>query len=220
MTKRSELTGRRFDRLLVIGRAENDNRGNTRWRCQCDCGESTTAVGYQLKAGNKRSCGCLQRERSSETHRVHGGGDDPEYDVWRSMRLRCLDKRNPNYGGRGIAVCERWQSYANFIADMGRRPSPKHSLDRVDNDSGYNPDNCRWATQKEQCRNTRFNRLVNYAGQKMPLVEACEQAGLPYGPVLLRLNRGWSHDRALHTPIEGGPSTPFKPLSEYKEEQS
>jgi hypothetical protein len=127
-------------------------------------------------------------------------GAEPEYRVWLHLRGRCntpTDAAYPHYGGRGSRVCNRWGTYSNFLADMGRRPTPKHTLERVDNDAHYEPDNCRWVTMKEQCRNRRSSRVVTYRGQAMSLAEACERAGLNYKTVTTRIYRGQSPEQAL-----------------------
>ncbi len=125
----------------------------------------------------------------------------PEYQAWKNMRRRCYEptnKRYARYGGRGITVCERWAEFANFLADMGRRPGPGFSIERIDVHGNYEPTNCRWATQKEQCRNRTSNRIVLFQGQRMTLVEAAERSGLSYAVVRARLSRlGWDLDDAL-----------------------
>lgn len=136
---------------------------------------------------------------------THGLSYTPEYRAWQTMRLRCLVPSNPaysDYGGRGITVCERWKdSCANFVADMGRKPSGRHELDRIDNNKGYEPGNCRWATRTENDRNRRSNRHLTHEGVTRTLAEWCEIKCLPRDTVQKRLAAGWSIPRSLETPV-------------------
>lgn len=129
----------------------------------------------------------------------------PEHRVWTSMRNRCTSPLSPawkNYGGRGIKVCDRWlRSFEDFLADMGRRPGRGYEIDRIDNDGDYEPGNCRWASQKENSRNRRSARIVEFRGRRMCLSEACELVGMPYSTVLSRLSGGWTVAVALATPV-------------------
>lgn len=162
------LLGQTFSRLRVVERAPK--RGNRiRWRCACECGGETITTTCALRSGKTKSCGCLVGEKAAARNRAsarHGesvkSAPSPEYYSWTAMKSRCL---NPNaakfdiYGGRGISVCDRWaNSFEAFLADMGRRPSPKHTLDRIDGDGNYEPGNCRWATPSEQNKNRNMSR--------------------------------------------------------------
>ena len=159
-----ELAGKRFGRLTVIERVQNSKSCKTRWLCKCDCGNNVIVVGSNLKSGNTESCGCLHAEilaeSNTQTKVKHGHAKSRLYTIWTDMKQRC---GNPNdccyaiYGGRGISVCEEWKSSFQAFYDwaMSHGYSDHLSIDRVDNESGYSPDNCRWATAKEQVQNRR-----------------------------------------------------------------
>ncbi len=163
-----ELSGHVFGRLTVVSRADSTARKEARWNCLCECGKTTTVDSYKLRTGEIQSCGCWHRDRMIEVFTTHGAtrarSMTPEYRTWISMRRRCRkikDQDYRNYGGRGIAVCQRWLSFDAFFADMGQRPSPLHSLDRINNDGNYEPGNCRWSTMKEQIANRRTTVLID-----------------------------------------------------------
>jgi hypothetical protein len=165
MTAVIDLSGQRFGRLAVLGRAQRA-KPEAYWHCRCDCGVEVVVNGCRLRNGNTRSCGCLRRETAAINgdHNVSHGyarmgiRRHPLYSVWSGMRTRCRNPNNKNwkdYGGRGITVCERWDKFENFLADMGERPGPSYSIDRIDVEGNYEPGNCRWATPTEQVRNRR-----------------------------------------------------------------
>lgn len=202
-----DITGQRFNRLVVLRRAAIEDGGNLRWECRCDCGNITTSLGSHLKNGGVKSCGCLLLKAGEQT-RTHGftASQDPlaksTYAAWANMIDRCVNpkaKAYKNYGGRGIRVCERWRgSFEAFVEDIGVRPSKDHSLDRYpDVNGGYEPSNCRWATASEQTRNTRKTVFIEFEGRRVALADAADKNGLKHTTVKERLKRGWPVEEAL-----------------------
>lgn len=170
MTFPLDLFGIQFDRLKVVARAGSNSRGDAMWSCECKCGGTVIVRRWSLVSGTTKSCGCLHIETAISTGRnnkTHGYSGTPEYDAWKTMMSRCYSKKNkkyPNYGGRGIRVCDRWHVVENFLRDMGARPSSDLSIDRRDNDGHYEPLNCHWATEMQQVRNRRVTVMnVNLA---------------------------------------------------------
>jgi hypothetical protein len=143
---------------------------------------------------------------------THGQSKTPTWRTWAGMRNRCNNPNNqkyPAYGGKGIKVCERWGSFENFVADMGERPSPKHSIDRIDNTGHYTPENCRWATPTEQANNKSTNRCVTFLGESLTVAEWSRRTGIPYFTLMYRIKAGWSAERALTEPVILGKNQAF-----------
>ena len=194
-----DLTGLRYGLWTVVDRAEN--RGIVPyWRCRCDCGTEREVAGQSLRSGASRACGCTRKGNLQ-----HGKSKSPEYEAWSGMIRRCysLNREDyPRYGGRGITVCERWrESFENFYADMGPKPTPHHSIDRIDNDGTYAPDNCRWATVARQNRNRRDTRLISFNGETLCITDWAARLGIARKTIVMRLDRGWSVEEALTTPV-------------------
>ena len=167
--KRLDVGGQRFGRLLVTEKRRRRNSGHIMWLCQCSCGNQTWVSASDLNSGNTRSCGCLRDELIAAVGTTHGHRRDRqwtvEYTAWAGMIQRCTNPHTKGYacyGGRGITVCARWRnSFENFLADMGEKPSRSLSIDRIDNNGNYEPENCRWATASEQQKNRRPRQTVS-----------------------------------------------------------
>lgn len=203
--KRINLTGRRFGRLVVTGLADSRN-GKAYWHCECDCGGSSIPAATNLLRGLTQSCGCgEQQARCKNLRRTHGGSHTTEYSIWSQMKRRCADSTSKSYvyyGGRGIRVCDAWRdSFETFLADVGPRPSPCHSIDRINNNGNYEPGNVRWATRKEQARNSRHNHLLTFEGRTQPMSAWVEERALTFAALKKRIKRGYTIDRALTTPL-------------------
>jgi hypothetical protein len=204
MKKIIDLTGQKFGRLTVLSSTgQRDKNNRVVWTLECDCGNHIEMVAANFKYGNTSSCGCLKREVTGEMSRTHGMSKTPIYSIWLAMHRRCGDVKHkdyPQYGGRGISVCARWDLFENFHADMGDRPESK-TLDRIDVNGDYTPSNCRWATNVQQARNRRDTIHVTFKGVTKPLRDFCDELLLNCGTVYTRLNQqNWTVDRALTTP--------------------
>jgi hypothetical protein len=206
------LTGQKFARLTVTGRAPNNKFNQTAWFCVCDCGTRSVVNAHSLRGGKTRSCGCLNSEVVAAACRkrntTHGESRSSENIAWLAMKERTCNpnfKQHHNYGGRGIRVCERWlNSFDNFLADMGRKPSPKHSLDRIDPNGNYSPENCRWATVAEQANNRTNNRFVEAFGERMTIIQWSRKTGVGRHNISNRLKAGWTPEQAVMTPAKHG----------------
>lgn len=210
MGKRIDLIGERFGRLTVIEKGGYLYGNRRAWLCACECGETKVIYGASLRQGKTRSCGCLKDEVSGAligaASRTHGEGHNKtiEYNSWVSMRQRCLNPNNPaykDYGGRGIKICDRWNKYENFLADMGRKPDSSYSIERVENNKGYSPENCKWATMEEQCNNRRSNTLITFNGKTATLAMWSKESGTPVERIIKRISTGWNIKDALFKPV-------------------
>lgn len=195
------------DRVVVRFDAEKSAPPLYYWWCRCKCGSMRSIVENALRAGRDQRCGkCRATIRYKDALR-ECKNRTPEWDAWFAMNQRCYRVTHDCYrlyGGRGIRVCRRWRhSFVNFLRDMGRRPSSKHSIDRINNDGSYRPDNCRWATQQEQMQNVRTNVWITIGGQRRRLGEWARESGLRSGTIYTRLVRGWKTVRLLQ-PVRRG----------------
>lgn len=203
-----DLIDQRFGRLTVVSRLEPRGK-RTRWLCKCDCGTQCSADTQSLRNGQKSSCGCLRRKQLAQRNYKHGEAYSKEFQSWLGMIDRCSNPSHrafARYGGRGISVCDRWKEFKNFIDDMGRRPAGC-SLDRIDNDAGYSPQNCRWATASEQSKNRSSNRIIEYDGERLCLSEWSKRVGIDRETIRKRIESGWSVRKALTTRTYGSYGT-------------
>lgn len=230
-----DLAGKRFGRWTVIsceGYASFGKIGRVRmsWLCRCDCGVEKTASEAVLVKGHTRSCGCYKRHRAGQINRTHGMSKRAEYRVWSHIIGRCTnptDSGYPDYGARGIGICTGWRNdFLTFYRDMGARPSGRHSIDRIDNDRGYEcgkcdqckaggaTPNCRWVSRRVQNNNTRRNRLLTYEGTTLTVAQWARLLGARPGVFAVRVSRGWSVHRILTTPVRILTIKPLRPLAE------
>lgn len=195
-----DLTGERFGRLLVLQRDGCNKHGQVKWWCECDCGTQKHILGMCLSRGETQSCGCLHKEITAKVNLSHGMSGTGIYAIWRSMMDRChlpTSQSFARYGARGISVCQRWQSFENFYADMGNKPAGK-SLERIDVNGDYCPENVVWADAKTQANNRRSNVVLEHNGKKQTMQQWCDELDLKIGTVWARLNvYGYSVEKAL-----------------------
>lgn len=204
-----KIIGHKFGKLSVI--RQNGFIGDAKaYECMCDCGRKVTVRGYLLTNGHTKSCGCLRKEHLVGVHTVNDLSGTRLYRIWDGMKRRCnceKDKRYKNYGGRGITICDEWLGSDGFLRfrkwsiENGYDDNSKLSIDRIDNNKGYSPENCRWTTMKVQSNNTRNNNVIEMDGCKHTLAEWCEILNLKYNTISNRINTlGWNAEQALKTP--------------------
>jgi hypothetical protein len=211
MAEAKSLVGIRYDRLIVLERVFKEKiegkQNKIHWLCQCDCGKIVTVTGSNLNSNHTRSCGCITEENRPLYRKTHGLIHLPEYSVWAKIKERCYSpkvKSYKYYGGKGVIVCQRWlDSFEQFYADMGSRPSPQHSIERDDVNGNYEPNNCRWATAQEQARNRTSSVKLDYCGKQVLLIELGEKYNIPYNTLYRRIFIAkWSVEKSLTTPIK------------------
>lgn len=192
------MIGKKFGFLTVVGKSTNNGIGTYKTECVCDCGKTHFANTSKLRDGRTKSCGCKRTK--------HGLYGTPEYRIWGSMIQRCANHKNcnyKNYGAKGIKVCDSWLNFSNFIKDMGERPTKKHSIDRINNDGDYTPENCEWRTTKQQRNNTSRNVFYTYKGETLTSRQWSERIGGSKNVFDQRVNKlGWSIESAIETPVK------------------
>lgn len=213
-----DLTGTKIGNLTVLSFAGRAKNGRLQWLCECSCGKQLFILQQALVIkNNQKSCGCLPAKNE------HGMSFTSEYKAYRQMITRCEDtnkigKNYKHYGGRGIKVCDRWlASFKNFFEDMGLKPTKKHSLDRINNNLGYSPDNCRWATLVEQARNKTINRKIVVDGKEILLIDYAEVIGIAFGTLAHRYRKGL-RGADLISPTDKSKVRIKKPIALYETE--
>lgn len=202
--------GDRIGRLVIVSDEYESRRNGRHWKCVCDCGAEVMAAQSSLSSGQNVSCGCYSREKAKLVNTIHGHNSWKEppsstYNSWRGAKERCTKPDHigySRYGGRGITMCPRWtDSFAAFLKDMGPKPTPQHTLERMDGNKGYEPGNCCWASRQEQANNKSNNRFYEYDGKRLTLREWSDLTGVTYAALYSRINGlGWSLERAFKTP--------------------
>lgn len=213
MKKYEDLTGQKFGRLTVIQRTKNNKYGNLMWLCQCECGKQKIVRGSHLKGKRIQSCGCLAfeiaKEKMIERNFVHGKKGTKIYAIWKAIKQRCFNPNNAmyhNYGGRGITICEEWknnfQAFYDHVSKLPHFNEKGYSLDRINNDGNYEPNNVKWSTAKEQANNTRTNVFITFKGETHTVAEWSEITGINNKVILERINiLHWDVEKALTTPV-------------------
>jgi len=210
MPHKLNLIGKKFNRLLVKNEClKRTNAGKVKWHCLCDCGNYVDVIGSKLVNGVTQSCGCFHKEvvaNNGKNCTTHGMSNTPEFSTWRNIKKRCYCVNNisyKNYGGRGIKVCEEWlHSFETFYKDMGKRPSNKHSIERIDNMDDYTPENCLWATHKEQGNNRRDNVIITFQNKTQTMTQWAEEIGISKETLWNRINNlSWSIEKSLTEPL-------------------
>lgn len=208
--------GKKFGRLVILSYEGKAKFSKTLVKCLCDCGEIITKELPDVRNGHTKSCGCLRKEATAKNKTgnrfklknkerlTHGKTYTPEFYVWSSIKVRCMNphsKAFKNYGGRGITVCDKWlHSFEAFLGDLGERPSPKHQIDRIDNDGNYCPENCRWSLVVENNNNKRTSKLITFNNRTLSRAEWEREIGLSRGMIRSRLIVGWTIEKILTTP--------------------
>ncbi len=207
----SDITGQRFGRLVAIEQCGRSRHGAVEWLCRCECGSEIRVVGYSLRNGDTKSCGCLRTgpSRQRPHNASHGMAGTAIYLVWRGMIDRCNNQKSKSYasyGGRGISVCQEWMaSFERFLSDMGERPVGA-SIERINNDGNYCPDNCRWASRSEQATNKRNNVHIEVDGERLTISQWAERIGCSPSAITSRIKSGMSLRDAVTTPIPERPN--------------
>lgn len=199
------LVGKRFGRLTVVSYFGKTEYGSLKWNCQCDCGNEVVVFGNLLKSGHTQSCGCLSRESIKKRSTTHGGSDSRLYRIWHGMKARCFRTTDQNYcryGGRGITVCNEWKTDFKAFYDwaISHGYADDLTIDRIDNDGDYCPENCRWVGAKTQCNNKSTNTRLTANGETHTVAEWAEILNTNDTTISARISRGWPEEKIINTP--------------------
>lgn len=202
-----DLTGQRYGKLIAIERSGSDKSGHAKWLCICDCGNFANIPGILMTNGRTKSCGCLKREQSKELRTTHGLTRTRLYGIWANMKQRCSNEKDihyADYGGRGIIVCKEWEQFEPFYEwSISTGYSDTLTIDRIDVNGNYCPQNCRWATMKEQQNNKRSNDMITFNGKTMTIKQWSEETGIKYLVLWRRIKKfHWDIERALTLPAQ------------------
>lgn len=207
MTKLKNMIDYKFFGCIVLKRVENKGK-SVCWLCKCKCGNDFIARGSDIRTGNTKSCGCLNKKVAGDKARKHGKRNTRLYNIWNNMKLRCYNKNNisyHNYGGRGIKICDEWiNSFESFYEwSMRLGYNDTLTIDRIDNNGNYEPSNCRWVNFKEQERNRGNNHKLEFNNKNCTIAEWSEITGLPYKTIWKRIDSGWTVEKTLTQPLRG-----------------
>lgn len=196
MSARLRLEGKTINGVLFLNIDHVSKHQHSVWKCRCHCGNIFYASATAIRSGKQKGCGC--------GYKIHGLSKTSEHKIWDGIIQRCENPNAPaykHYGGRGIKVCARWRnSFLNFYQDMGAKPDPKMTVDRINNDGDYCPENCRWSTRKQQCNNYRRNIFLEHSGVRLSISDWASKTGLNDATILYRIKHDWPIARALEEP--------------------
>jgi hypothetical protein len=191
MAARMEISGKRYGRAIALHFSHSTRHKKAVWKCICDCGKEFEVIASSLTSGRTNSCGCLKREVEVVANLIHGLSDSPEYRAWSGIIQRGRGSQHPEeYFNRGIRVSERWKDFSHFYEDMGPRPGPGYTIDRIDNDGNYEPGNCRWATKTEQAQNRRSTVNIDIMGQRKCKTQWARDLKVSRSQIDYRLKKG------------------------------
>lgn len=203
MAKLKDITGQKFGKWTVLEHKEKRGQAHY-WLCKCECGNTAIVRGGSLAQGTSKSCGCVGRQKTIERSTKHGGYGTRLYRIWDDMKARCYNHNSisyPNYGAKGITVCEEWKNFKTFMDwALANGYNDKLTIDRIDYNKGYTADNCRWITMMEQSNNRSNNHYITYNGETLTMVQWARKLNISYNLLCQRMSRGWTFEKAILTP--------------------